>query len=436
MNRTETRRYPAGYLETSRAVLETAINTANAYRSWRGCNQIPALSIDERFAVLPVLTKNDLRAHFPKGFIPPGMDLDTALASGEVELVQTSGTTTDAVTNIWFQPWWDGSERASWKLNKGTAALGLGNHREAILSSPRCVGFICEKGYLSMDQRRSDRLLFLNEKLDPTAWTPELFERMLDELALFQPVLLEANPSLLSIMCRYAARSGAKVYQPGAIVLTYENPSLIHLRHIQSVFSCPVISSYGSTETGYVFMQCEAGRLHQNTDYCRVDFQPLKPEHGGPSVGRILVTTFHNPWRVLLRFDVGDLARVSESPCPCGRTMGYTLDAIEGRWVNVTLTAEGRLITQRMADLVIGAVPGIAQYQLNQTMKSSYLVRYVKDEGDWPDTKRLLTDALRELYGSSINLNIQQVSTIAPEQSGKYRLTRADFDINIEEYLA
>ena len=93
-------------------------------------------------------------------------------------------------------------------------------------------------------------------------------------------------------------------------------------------------------------MQCEAGKFHQNSESCRVDFQPLKKEHGGPLTGRMLVTTFNNPWYYMLRFDVGDFARLDEEQkCACGRDSGFIVSAIEGRLINATLTCDGRLVT-------------------------------------------------------------------------------------------
>ena len=59
----------------------------------------------------------------------------------------------------------------SWALNAHTAAAGLGTHREAILTSPLCTGAICTDGYLPIAQRTQGRFLYLNEKVDPTAWT-------------------------------------------------------------------------------------------------------------------------------------------------------------------------------------------------------------------------------------------------------------------------
>ena len=136
--------------------------------------------------------------------------------------------------------------------------------------------------------RSTITISLLNEKTDPRCWTSEHIDRMINELGVYQTAVLEANPSLLARLCRYVIAMRKAVFQPRLIVFTYEYPTSFHYRQIPRVFHAPTASPYGSTEAGYVFMQCEQGKFHQNCEFYRVDFQPLKTEHGGPFVGRIL----------------------------------------------------------------------------------------------------------------------------------------------------
>ena len=288
--------------------------------------------------------------------------------SGEIELVQTSGTTDDKITNLWNQRWWDASEAASWKLNSNLSRAATGDHREAILVNPRNVGVISDAVDLPMDKRRLGRFLYLNEKTDTLSWPAQHMDRMLDELNTYRPAVLEANPSMLARLCRYAAAENKKVFQPDVIVFTYEYPTVLHYRQIRSVFDVPTASSYGTTETGYVFMQCEAGKFHQNTDFCRVDFQPFRPEYGGPLLGRIVVTPLGNPWNYLIRFDTGDIVLLDESgSCPCGRRSGLILASVNGRVTNLTLTPAGRPVTLGEVDRAVGELSGVDEFKLVQT---------------------------------------------------------------------
>jgi phenylacetate-CoA ligase len=424
------------YEERSRNILEKALQELPAYRSWRAFDPGPRHRIDARYAAMPALTKQDIRTHFPDGFVPPGMDIKQGLESGEVDFVKTSGTSDVSVTNIWNQKWWDESERLSWKLNSHAARLATGTHREAILANPLNVGVVSNDADLAWEKRRLARFLYLNEKSDPALWTPAFMDRIADELGEFRPAILEANPSLLAKLSRAMARRGRPVFQPGLIVLTYEYPSLLHDRQIRRVFDSPIASSYGSTETGYVFMQCEEGRFHQNSESCRVDFQPLKPEHGGPAIGRILVTPLDNPWYRIIRFDVGDLVRLDESgDCPCGRNSGIILSAIEGHAAAVTLTTAGRLVTLRALDRCISRLAGLDEYRLEQRGTGSYDLFLVSPGNDRNALSRDAASVLKELYGGAAKISIRYEDALSPESTGKYRLAKADFPINVEDYL-
>jgi phenylacetate-coenzyme A ligase PaaK-like adenylate-forming protein len=288
-----------------------------------------------------------------------------------------------------------------------------------------------------MEKRRLDRFLFLNEKTDPLAWSSTFMDRIIQELNTFKPAVLEANPSYLAQLCRYAKASGKTILQPGAVVFTYEYPTIFHFRQIRQVFrTVPLISSYGTTETGYVFMQCEDGKMHQNSKFCRVDFQPLKPEHGGPILGRILVTPLNNPWSFFIRFDTGDIVRMEENgKCSCGRNTGLILSAIAGRKINLTLTCSGRLVTLLELDTVMGNLEDVETYQLIQTRPTSYELHLVSRS---PDTARINSEAvnlLKSLYGPEADIRVILEKNIAPESSGKYLVSRTLFPIDLGLYL-
>jgi phenylacetate-CoA ligase len=429
-------RYPPQYHKKSLEVLETSLEL-EAYRSWRAYDPGPSCPVDVRYAALPALTKSDIRQHFPGGFVPPDKNLEQGLESGEISYVQTSGTNDNVrVTNIWNQRWWDVSERASWKLNSNAARLATGDHPEAILANARNVGFISDEVDLPLEKRRVARFLYLNEKTDPSRWTPRIMDRMIHELDIFKPVILEANPSLLAKLSRYAAAKNKVVFQPGLITFTYEYPSSLHLHQVCRVFRSPLASSYGTTETGYIFMQCEAGRFHQNSESCRVDIQQLKKEHGGTNIGRILVTTFDNPWYYMLRFDVGDLARLDEEQsCPCGRKSGIIATAIEGRFINATLDDAGRLVTLRRLDDVMGSIADLDEYRLEQSAPGVSTLHLVTGRKDREKLEREVKSKLRRIYGQAAEISIVYEDFLSPEDTGKYCLAKTLFPLKIEDYL-
>lgn len=425
--------YPEDYEEKSRLALETALRAVPAYRGWSARDPGPGAPVDERYAAMPKLTKRMMREAFPDGLVPEGRDAAAALASGEIEYTFTSGTTEEKVVNLWDQGWWNRSEEASWKLNAHTAALPY-PARKAELAGAQNIGIACEED-LPTGHRVVGRTLYLNEKTNLLQWQTRHLERMARELEEFRPEVLEANPSLLARLAFWSLDGGRELYRPPVIIFTYEFASKIHLAAIRKAFpSSAFVSSFGSTETGFVLEQCESGLLHQNTAYCRVDFQPLKERYGGPELGRILVTTFGNPWNSIVRFDTGDLVRLHRGACRCGRALGLIADAVEGRTGNATFTADGGLVTTKALDDRLSLIPGLRDYSLAQSAPGVCEL-LVKAENPKEAAERARGE-LASLYGRNGEFTVRAVPDLLPGPSFKYRRTYADFKFNQEELFA
>jgi phenylacetate-coenzyme A ligase PaaK-like adenylate-forming protein len=254
---------------------------------------------------------------------------------------------------------------------------------------------------------------------------------MAQEINDYAPVALEGDPAYLAAFARRATELDIQVSQPRLIFLTYTYPSRIYLRQIRAVFTAPLVSSYGSTETGHVFMECESGRLHQNSEHCRVDFVPWSPRHGGPQRGQMLVTVFHNPWFVVLRFAIGDVARLNDlGPCSCGRKAGLTLAAIEGRVDDMTFAAEGKVVTVADLDAVLAQLPGLTGWQLDISAPAAMRLRVTTEPGAARQICRQARELLKGLYGTDAAIEVCAEKALQHEFSGKIRFTRAAFPVD------
>jgi phenylacetate-coenzyme A ligase PaaK-like adenylate-forming protein len=178
------------------------------------------------------------------------------------------------------------------------------------------------------------------------------------------------------------------------------------------------------------------GKLHQNSEFCRVDFQPLKPEYGGLLTGRLLVTPFRNPWSMMLRFDTGDIVSVDETgQCPCGRNSGLILSSINGRRVNLTLSAGGRPVTLSELDNAIAALDDIEEYKLVQMDSARFDFQVVTPAQDRSALEDNVLNILKNIYGDDAVIRIRYRKAIPPGVSGKYLISQAGFSIDLEKYL-
>jgi len=101
---------------------------------------------------------------------------------------------------------------------------------------------------------------------------------------------------------------------------------------------------YGATEVGDVAFEC---REKKGWHICEevlveiIDPETGKQVHPGDN-GEVVVTRFNNIF-FLFRFGTGDLSRIINTPCPCGRT-SFRLDGIAGR-IGDAVKVRGMFIT-------------------------------------------------------------------------------------------
>jgi phenylacetate-coenzyme A ligase PaaK-like adenylate-forming protein len=378
--------------------------------------------IDRWLRQVPPVGKRDLRRGFPKSLVRQHQDLHAAMRDEQVTLLATSGTTADRLQVIWEWSWWDPQEREAMRLNALIAkAMGRGDYREAVLTTPACGAGTCHFGSQTAEERKIDGILFFNEGADPTHWTERDCERMLNEWCEFAPRGIEADPAYLAIIARAALRRGTPVPPPAFITLTYETTTRAMRRDIGRAFAAPMFQLYGATEAGVLFMECEHGRLHPNERHGHVDLVPLP----GPNrLARVLVTTLGRAWMPLLRYDIGDVVRVAESrDCACGlHSDGPLLERVEGRQSDCAEVGGATVTPLMLDDAIHSALGPAATIEQWQLVGDTLLVVDPAPRAHAVAAAAAAAAAVGALLGQSIRG--EAVGAIAPEASGKYRLVK------------
>jgi phenylacetate-coenzyme A ligase PaaK-like adenylate-forming protein len=368
-------------------------------------------------ASMPTVGKRELRRGFPKSLVRKSTDLKAALERGEVEIIATSGTTDNRLQVLWEWAWWDPQEREAMRYNARIAETMHAGFREAVLTTPVCGGATCHIGVRTREERTIDGMLFLNQVADPTHWTDAELERMLAEWNDLRPDGVEADPAYLAALCRYAEHKGMRMHAPAFVTLTYEQITRAAKRAIaRALPSTALLSLYGATEAGVLFMECAAGKLHHNARHSHIELLDA-----GGELGRVVVTTLGRTWMPLVRYDIGDLVRPAEGPCACGRAdEGFLLERIEGRATDAPTAADGRLYSPAaLDDLVDAADATLSQWQLVPASGGSWTLRVVGSS----DGGQAAAAALAAALGTPVAAAAE--AAILPEGSGKYRTVRA-----------
>jgi phenylacetate-CoA ligase len=368
----------------------------------------------EDYRRLPVLTKNDLRAHGPE------------LLSTRFEIAGLHRKTTSGSTGVALTVWVD-DESMQWKRACTLRAdewsgWRFGEPVAKVWGNP---------GY----RRRGWRGRLRNALLDRARYLDTL---KMDEADLkrFARCLRRRPPSLVFghahsvyLFAEFHRRRGRGGIHPHGVITTAMVLHGWQRRVIEEVFGCPVTNRYGCEEVSLIACECEAhDGLHVNADgvYVEVlrDGRPVPP--GEP--GSVVVTDLTNRAMPLLRYQVGDVAVLSRRACRCGRGLPL-LERLEGREADYVVTADGDLISGiSLTENFALHVPGLAQLQIVQEAIDRFLFRIVCGPGFGPASLGRIAALAAEHFGPGAVYQCEYLDRIPQEPSGKYRfcISRVD----------
>ncbi len=373
---------------------------------WRSALALP----EPRLEDLPRITKAELRAHSPGDFLPRRFDLTELEQAGEIEEESTSGTSGASVRVIFGRTWWAEQESRALRQHPLIAGLLAADPaaRRAVLTTPGCSGVSCFARWLNVEQRTLGSTLFVNQSRIPFALPAEKLAQMAAETAAWAPTFLDVDPVHGAWFALHCERHGLRFPSLRFILTSYEYASVVHRRILERVFGVPVINLYGSSETGHLLIDHPDGGMVASPETAELELADVD-ESG---VGQLLVTTLTNEYLPLVRYEIGDHAE---------RTGGRWI--VHGRLRDTLRGADGRVVTTRRVDACFRDITGVAHYQLRQSADGSAELNLLPEHpnGDLSGLHPVLAARFTELLGRPVT--VADTDRIAPEDSGKFRLT-------------
>jgi phenylacetate-CoA ligase len=265
------------------------------------------------------------------------------------------------------------------------------------------------------------------EKISLWEVNSESAENIWRRIEAFHPKFVMGYTSTLAALADELLQREFKLSQPVRGVITIaETLTPNRKRLIEGFFNTPIINLYGLREFGsWSAQSCRESpdRFHINTELvvCEVLRMDGTPCTAGET-GRIVLTDLHNFARPFIRYDTGDLAVAVEESCSCGR--GFPLlGPIEGRSLECLRTPSGGeispVILGHFLFLYHDHLEAVRHYQLVQETTNRVNLLVVPGEG-WDEARReRLRSDLKRLFGDEMDVDVQVVSEIHPEKSGK-----------------
>jgi phenylacetate-CoA ligase len=256
-----------------------------------------------------------------------------------------------------------------------------------------------------------------------TRISSELLDLYVEEIRRRRPFVLSGLPTYLLLLARHIERSGKLPPEIGSLLPQGASSTTALKKEIGRVFGVPVHEVYGGHEFGCVASTCESGdRLHLLMPECLVEIV-RNGEHVAPGEpGEIVITSFSNHVMPLIRYRPGDVGRLHEDYCSCGRKT--QLLTLEGRMEDTLVTSKG-LRTEKEITEFLMKWPNVEFFQLVQRNDTKCDLLIVEREDGLMDLKDL-AEAMNSFLGDEMSVRPRLVSTIKPEVSGKFRFVKSN----------
>lgn len=264
-----------------------------------------------------------------------------------------------------------------------------------------------------------------------TALTPQRLEEAAQYLLKRRPDLVMGLPSALVMLARYIRTNHPNAPYPLVpfAKLGGEQIYPFQREELQKHFGTKVVEFYGCTEVGPIAAQCPEGSMHLLSDNVHVEIcRDGQPVPDG-EFGDIVATSLSNRAMPLVRCRIGDSGALSPDPCSCGRPYPV-LKTLVGRAADLFMTADGAKVHGSQLGVglqkLLASTPlGIIRQVLFQQVDPLHWKVLVESGGGFHAALAAqLTEVVRTNFGQQCEVEIERVSVVPRETSGKFRYYR------------
>jgi phenylacetate-CoA ligase len=248
---------------------------------------------------------------------------------------------------------------------------------------------------------------------------------MCERIRSFKPRVIDGYVSALRLLAQYIVTRHENGLTPRAVVTGGEVLDAPTRELIAAAFRCTVFDRYGGTEAGLIAHECghdPAHRLHLQADAVYVETVRGDEPVASGERGELIVTSFHSRALPLIRYRLGDVARLEPNGerCRCGRGLPL-LSHIEGRVNDLFLLPGGRTLSSHVFHKVFRDARSVRAFQVVQSGENTFEVRIESVGGSVaePELAALRRKVAAYLPGAAIDWRF--VPRLEPGPGGKLR---------------
>ncbi len=355
---------------------------------------------------LPFLSKKIIRQHSDalKSEVPDGLArFNTGGSSGEplIFYIGNERVSHDVAAKWRATRWW---------------GVDIGDPELVLWGSPIELG--------AQDRVRMLRDKFLRTSLLPAfEMSEQKLAEFVNEIRRIHPKMLFGYPSAFARIADYAARQSIDMTDLGVRVVFVTSELLYPEQRsaIENCFACKVANGYGGRDAGFIAHECPAGNMHITAEDIIVETVDAHGESVAPGEsGEIVVTHLATRGYPFIRYRTGDMGKLSEQSCNCGRGLPL-LQEIQGRATDFVVSQDGNVMHGLALIYILRDIERIKEFKIIQETKSrTRVLLIVDDEFSRTDTETII-NGFQARLGQGVSVEVEQVNEIPAEKSGKFR---------------
>lgn len=276
---------------------------------------------------------------------------------------------------------------------------------------------------LSLKERLRDILIGPEIYLDTMNLTEESMLEFVRQWTRARPTMLRGHSHSIYIFASFCRSRNIDAVRPAAIISSSMMLLPTERSVIEAAFGCKVTDLYGCEEVGLIASECDRhDGMHIDMENNLVELvDPAGNAVGNDTDGAVVVTNLISPAMPLLRYKMGDVASAPSRLCTCGRTLPL-MNNISGRVADFLVRQDGSVVAGvSLVERTLTKFPGIAQMQIVQEDLRTIILRIARGDDYSQETESGLIQEFRDSVGAQIDIQLNYVSSIPQEKSGKYR---------------
>lgn len=237
----------------------------------------------------------------------------------------------------------------------------------------------------------------------------------------FKPKFIRGYPTAIYSFSEFIEKENIKIYSPKSIFTTAEKLFPYMKKKIEKVFNCDVFDNYGLNDGGVSAYECKLKNgLHIDTERAILEVVNKNNKQIKEGTGKIIATDLYNYAFPFIRYETGDLTKITHKKCDCGLRTPRLIKII-GRSTDILITPEGKKIHGWLFLYIFWKYQkGIEKYQVIQSKIDKIDIKIIKNK-DFDINQLQIIKSIIIKRSKKWKINFIFVKKINSTKSGKYK---------------